>query len=52
MPKAFGINVEGTVAPDFKAVMERKAKVVSGLVKGIEYLNANNVTMIKGTGVC
>ena len=49
--KAFGINVEGTVAPDFKAVMERKAKVVSGLVKGIEYLfNANNVTMIKGTG--
>lgn len=49
--KAFGINVEGTVAPDFKAIMERKAKVVSGLVKGIEYLfNANNVTMIKGTG--
>lgn len=49
--KAFGINVDGTVAADFKAIMERKSKVVSGLVKGIEYLfNANNVTMIKGMG--
>ena len=49
--KAFGINVDGTVAADFEAIMERKAKVVSSLVKGIEYLfNANNVTMIKGTG--
>jgi len=49
--KEFGISVDGTVAPDFKAIMERKAKVVSGLVKGIEYLfNANKVTLVKGTG--
>lgn len=49
--KEFGINVDGTVTPHFKAIMKRKAKIVSGLVKGINYLfNANNVTFVKGTG--
>lgn len=49
--KDFGIVVDGTVTPDFKAIMDRKNKIVSGLVKGIDYLfTANNVTMIKGTG--
>lgn len=49
--KEFGINLEGSVRPDFKAIMERKVKVVSSLVKGIEYLfNANNVTLVKGVG--
>ncbi|MBK5244673.1 MAG: dihydrolipoyl dehydrogenase [Eubacteriaceae bacterium] len=49
--KEFGINVDGTNTPDFKAIIKRKAKIVSGLVKGIEYLfNANNVTLVKGTG--
>ena len=49
--KEFGINVDGSVTPDFKAIMERKAKIVSGLVKGIIYLfKANKVTLVKGTG--
>ncbi|MGV8906116.1 MAG: dihydrolipoyl dehydrogenase [Acetobacterium sp.] len=49
--KEFGINVDETVTSDFKAIMARKAKIVSGLVKGINYLfNANKVTLVKGTG--
>ncbi|MHA1371063.1 MAG: dihydrolipoyl dehydrogenase [Promethearchaeota archaeon] len=34
----FGINIEGSIIPDFKKAVERKNKVVSDLVKGIEGL--------------
>ncbi|WKY48389.1 dihydrolipoyl dehydrogenase [Eubacteriaceae bacterium ES3] len=49
--KQFGLTLNEKAEADFKAVMERKNKVVSGLVKGIEFLfKANNVTMVKGVG--
>ncbi|MGD9473959.1 MAG: dihydrolipoyl dehydrogenase [Eubacteriaceae bacterium] len=49
--KQFGIGLSAAPEPDFTAIIERKNKVVSGLVKGIEFLfKANNVTMVKGFG--
>jgi dihydrolipoamide dehydrogenase len=50
--KRFGIVLEGKAKPDFKAMMERKNRVVSTLVKGVEALLKNNgVTLIKGRGM-
>jgi dihydrolipoamide dehydrogenase len=49
--KQFGITLDEAPVPDFPVIIERKNKVVSSLVKGIEFLfKANNVTMIKGIG--
>ncbi|MBQ2753354.1 MAG: dihydrolipoyl dehydrogenase [Firmicutes bacterium] len=46
-----GIKVEGTAEPDFTAIMDRKDKVVTGLVQGIEMLfMARGVNRIAGTG--
>lgn len=36
--KDFGINIDGEINADFSAVMNRKDKVVSQLVSGIEFL--------------
>lgn len=47
----FGINLEGEASVDYKAVLARKNKVMTNLVKGIEYLfKANKITLINGTG--
>ncbi|MGL4607045.1 MAG: FAD-dependent oxidoreductase [Eubacteriaceae bacterium] len=49
--KDFGINVEGEVTPNFDGMIQRKNKIVSGLVKGVNYLfSANKVTLVKGIG--
>ncbi|MFN1806722.1 hypothetical protein ACK2IE_14365 [Clostridioides difficile] len=36
--KDFGIEIDGTVKPNFTAIMERKNKVVNQLISGIEFL--------------
>jgi dihydrolipoyl dehydrogenase len=47
----FGIQLNGQIQPDFPAIMARKDKVVSTLVKGIhKAFMAGDVTLIKGTG--
>ena len=49
--KDFGINIDGTVSVDYKAVVDRKNKVKDGLIKGIHFLfEENKVNLIKGTG--
>jgi dihydrolipoamide dehydrogenase len=49
--KNFGINVEGEVKVDYPAIIERKNKVATSLVKGIHYLlDKNGVTYINGFG--
>ena len=48
--KAHGVDV-GSVALNLKAMMARKAKVVSDLTKGIEFLfKKNKIDYVKGTG--
>lgn len=48
--KNFGITV-GEAEIDYPAIVARKNKVMTSLVKGIEYLfKANNVTLINGFG--
>ena len=49
--KSFGINVEGEVKPDFKAIVERKQKVTDELVAGIQFLfDKRGVKKIDGYG--
>ncbi|WPC41525.1 dihydrolipoyl dehydrogenase [Clostridium sp. JS66] len=49
--KKFGINFEADVKADFAAIMERKEKVVTNLVKGIEYLfEGKGVKLVRGAG--
>jgi dihydrolipoamide dehydrogenase len=47
----FGISAEGSFSPDMPAIMARKEKVVSILVKGIEALfKSNKIRLVRGTG--
>lgn len=47
----FGIENVGKPTVNYKAVVERKNKVMNNLVKGIEYLfKQNKVTLVKGFG--
>ena len=47
----FGIEVEGEGKADFAQVIARKDKIVSQLVKGIEFLlNKNRIKIVKGFG--
>lgn len=49
--KKLGINVEGEITADFDAIMQRKDKVVSQLVKGIEFiLETRGVKLVRGAG--
>lgn len=49
--KKFGVNFEADVKADFTAIMERKEKVVTNLVKGIEYLfESKGVKLVRGSG--
>ncbi len=49
--KDFGINIEGTVEPNFEAIVNRKDKVVNQLIKGIEFLfEKRNVKTVYGFG--
>ena len=49
--KDFGIKIEGDINPDFGAIMSRKDKIVTQLVKGIEFLfEKKGVNLINGFG--
>lgn len=49
--KKFGITIEGNISADFATIMDRKEKVVTQLVKGIEYLfEARGVKLVRGLG--
>lgn len=49
--KKFGISIEGDIKADFNTVMERKDKIVTQLVKGIEFLfEKRGVKLIRGLG--
>lgn len=49
--KKFGITIEGAISADFGTIVERKEKVVSQLVKGIEYLfESRGVKLVRGLG--
>ncbi len=47
----FGINVSGEISVDYEKIINRKNKIVSNLVKGINYLeNQNGVNLVEGFG--
>lgn len=49
--KKFGIQVNGEVSADFASIMQRKNKVVQGLVNGIQFLlQSNKINLINGFG--
>ena len=49
--KDFGINIDGEINADFSAVMNRKDKVVSQLVSGIEFLfEKRGINLVNGFG--
>lgn len=49
--KKFGITIEGDISADFGTIVERKEKVVTQLVKGIEYLfETRGVKLVRGLG--
>lgn len=49
--KKFGVNFEADVKADFTTIMERKEKVVTQLVKGIEFLfESRGVKLVRGLG--
>lgn len=49
--KGFGINISGDITTDYPAIIERKNKVTTNLVKGIHYLlEKNGVSCINGYG--
>jgi dihydrolipoamide dehydrogenase len=47
----YGIQVEGSVKPDFTAMVKRSRDVAEGMSKGIQFLfKKNNITVIEGNG--
>ncbi|HPE40730.1 MAG TPA: dihydrolipoyl dehydrogenase [Bacteroidales bacterium] len=47
----YGIKVEGTVSPDFPAVVQRSRTVAETMSKGVQFLlKKNNITVIEGFG--
>ncbi len=49
--KSFGININGDITVDYPAIIERKNKVTTNLVKGIHFLlEKNGVETIDGFG--
>jgi len=47
----YGIKIDGTVAPDFEAVVKRSRTVSEMMSKGVQFLlKKNNITVIEGFG--
>jgi dihydrolipoamide dehydrogenase len=47
----YGIKVNGTIKPDFEAIIARSRAVAEGMSKGIQFLfKKNNIDQIKGFG--
>ena len=46
----WGLEVDGVVRPNMPAIIERKDRIVDGLLNGVEYLmQANHIRVIRGT---
>ena len=46
----YGIEIEGTITPNFEKVIQRSRQIALQMSKGIEYLfTKNDITVIKGT---
>ena len=49
--KDFGIEINGSIEPNFEAIMNRKDKIVNQLINGIEFLfEKRNITTVNGFG--
>ena len=49
--KKYGIQIEGDIKADFTTIIERKEKVITQLVKGIEFLfESKGVKLVRGLG--
>ncbi|MFV0289902.1 MAG: dihydrolipoyl dehydrogenase [Mangrovibacterium sp.] len=47
----YGVKIEGTVSPDFEAMVARSRGVAEGMSKGIQFLfKKNNIEIISGFG--
>ena len=47
----YGIKIEGTVSPDFEAIINRSRSVSEMMSKGVQFLlKKNNITVIEGFG--
>jgi dihydrolipoamide dehydrogenase len=47
----YGITIDGTVAPDFEAVVKRSRGISETMSKGVQFLlKKNNITVIEGFG--
>lgn len=47
----YGVQIEGTVKPDFAAMVKRSREVAAGMSKGIQFLfKKNNIDVIQGFG--
>jgi dihydrolipoamide dehydrogenase len=47
----YGINVSGSVKPDFKAIVQRSRDVAAGMSKGVQFLfKKNKIELIQGFG--
>jgi dihydrolipoamide dehydrogenase len=47
----YGIKIEGTISPDFPAVVQRSRTVAETMSKGVQFLlKKNNVTVLEGFG--
>ena len=47
----YGVKIEGTVSPDFPAVVQRSRTVADTMSKGVQFLlKKNNITVIEGFG--
>jgi len=48
---SYGIRIDGTIAPDFEAVIKRSRTVSEMMSKGVQFLlKKNNITVIEGFG--
>ena len=48
----YGIRLDGTVNPDFKAVIDRSRAVADGMSKGVQFLmKKNKIEVINGNGM-
>lgn len=48
----YGVKIEGSVKPDFKAIIQRSRDVANNMSNGIQYLfKKNKIEHLKGTGV-
>lgn len=49
--KDFGVSIEGSIKPDFKAMIARSRGIADGMSKGVQFLfRKNNIEHVKGFG--